>query len=466
MDEMQAQPAQPCSDAEVLFLEGCRRMEDGDGEAEGYFRKALALAPDLAEAWINLGLLFDQRGEPEAAETCYRRAMELAPGCAEVPLNLGGLLINAKRFAEAGEICQKAVALAPASAPAWTNLGVLKACLHLEEDAESCYRTALALEAGHPEALFNLSYILLRQGRFAEGWSCLEARPWYQALAARLPFPRWQGEDIHGRAILIGIEAGHGDMIQLCRYATELKVRGAKRVGLLCHPGLKALFATLTDVDAVIPVAGQMPDLSWDFWVPPLSLPYRCETRLETIPAHLPYLAAPADRVEKWAALALPEGVRVGLVWRGNPKFENDADRSLPSLGLLAPLWSVPGARFISLQKGAGEDEARRPPEGLALLALGGELDDFADTAALIERLDLLICVDTAVAHLAGALGKPCWVLLPDHRTDWRWLTGRSDSPWYPGALRLFRQTETGWEAVIAEVATALEAFVGDARGC
>lgn len=460
MDEMETLHAQSRSDAELLFLEGCRRMEGGDGEAELFFRKALALAPDLAEAWINLGLLLDGRGEQDLAESCYRRAMELAPECAEAPLNLGSLLINAKRYAEAEEVCQRTVALAPASAPAWTNLGVLKASLHLEEDAESCYRTALALEAGHPKALFNLSYILLRQGRFEEGWSCLEARPWYQALANRLPFPRWQGEELAGRAILIGLEAGHGDMIQLCRYATELKARGAKRVGLLCHPGLKALFATLADVDAVIPATGRMPDMDWDFWVPPLSLPHRCGTRLETIPARLPYLTAPADRVEKWAALALPEGVRVGLVWRGNPKFENDADRSLSSLDLLAPLWKVRGARFISLQKGAGEDEAERAHEAGTLLALGAGLDDFADTAALIERLDLLICVDTAVAHLAGALGKPCWVLLPDHKTDWRWLTGRSDSPWYPGALRLFRQSGTGWDAVIGEVATALEEFV------
>jgi Flp pilus assembly protein TadD len=462
MDEMET--LQMHSAAEVLFLEGCRRMEEGDGEAEHFFHKALALAPDLAEAWINLGLLFDQRAEPEPAEACYRRALELAPECAEVTLNLGGLLTNTKRFAEAVDICQRAVALAPASAPAWTNLGVLKACQHFEADAESCYRTALALEPGHPKALFNLSYILLRQGRFEEGWSCLEARQWYQAQSSRLPFPRWQGEDLGGLAILIGLEAGHGDMIQLCRYATELKARGAKSVGLLCHPGLKALFATLEDIDLVISFAEQMPEMHWDFWVPPLSLPYRCATRLDTIPAHLPYLAAPADRIEKWAPLALPEGVRVGLVWRGNPKFENDADRSLASLGLLAPLWSVPGASFISLQKGAGEDEARRPPEGLALLALGDALEDFADTAALIERLDLLICVDTAVAHLAGALGKPCWVLLPDYKTDWRWLTGRSDSPWYPGALRLFRQTETGWGDVIAEVAVALEEFVRDAR--
>jgi hypothetical protein len=147
-------------------------------------------------------------------------------------------------------------------------------------------------------------------------------------------------------------------------------------------------------------------------------------------------------------------------VWKGSTQFENDADRSLPSLDVLAPLWTVADVNFISLQKGAGEDEAAQPPKGLPLLNLGYQLEDFADTAAVVTSLDLVICVDTAIAHLAGALGKPCWVLLPEYKTDWRWLTERTDSPWYPVNMRLFRQPAMGnWATVIAEVVIALKQF-------
>ena len=159
-----------------------------------------------------------------------------------------------------------------------------------------------------------------------------------------------------------------------------------------------------------------IPASGWDFWTPPMSLPYYCRTRLDSIPAAIPYLSADPAKLAKWSRLLPASGVCVGLAWKGNPDFENDGDRSLPSLDLLAPLGSVAGVNFVSLQKGAGEDEARRPPAGLSLLALGDALEDFADTAAVIAGLDLVISVDTAVAHLAGALGKPCWVLLPDYK--------------------------------------------------
>lgn len=450
------------ADAEALFVEASRQMQAGEAGAEAGFRRALALAPDLAEAWVNLGLLLEGRGEPGFAEICYRQAIEHERSLVQAWLNLGALLTQTRRLAEAEEACRRALELAPHSPAGWINLGVLEACRQRDEEAESCYRTALALEPGHANARFNLAYLLLRQGGLTEGWACLEARDWYRGLAAHLPFARWQGEPLAGQNILIGIEAGHGDMIQFCRYAPRLKAAGATRVGILCHPGLKALFATLDGVDTAIalgePIAGQ-----WDFWVPPLSLPFLFQTRLDTIPARLPYLAPPADRRAKWADRALPEGLKVGLVWRGNPRFENDAERSLPSLATLAPLWRVAGAGFVSLQKGAGEDEASSPPPAQPLLAQGQDFGDFADTAALIARLDLVIAVDTGIAHLAGALGVPCWILLPSYKPDWRWLTARSDSPWYPGVVRLFRR-QADWADTVEEVAAALEEFVRSAR--
>jgi hypothetical protein len=314
------------------------------------------------------------------------------------------------------------------------------------------------LNDSYRTARFNLSYLLLRQGRFEEGWYCLEARNWYAALTAQLDCPRWQGESVAGKSILISFEAGHGDVIQFCRYADVLKAQGAASITMICHPPLKALLEGMKSVNAVIAFDEQIPSSGWDFWTPLLSIPYYCKTRLDTIPANIPYLQAPRKLIEKWAALLPKNGLRVGLVWKGSTQFENDADRSLPSLAVLAPLGSVANVSFISLQKGAGEDEAIQPPSGLNLIHIGSQLTDFADTAAVVMNLDLIICVDTAIAHLAGALGKPCWVLLPEYKTDWRWMKDRTDSPWYPGTMRLFRQPAMGdWSSVVAEVVAALE---------
>lgn len=461
--------------AEALFFAANAHWRAGEmALAEACLREALGLAPSFAEAHANLALLLDQSGHKAEAESHYRQALAGHPGCVQTLLNFGAMLAQQKRFTEAEEAYRRALALHPESAVAWSNLGVLQACCKDEAAAEASYRRAIALDADYALARFNFSYLLLRQGRFDEGWACLEARDWYAPLERHLACPRWRGEDLGGKSILIGFEAGHGDMIQFCRYAAVLKQRGAARVDLLCHPGLKSLFATLSGVDQVIGLDEPLPATAWDFWTPPLSLPGYCRTRLATIPASLPYLRADPLKAADWAAVLRAEVVdgatsgrrdlRVGLVWKGNPLFENDADRSLPGLHLLAALGAVVGVRFFSLQKGAGEDEAADPPAGLPLLSLGPRLTDFADTAALIANLDLVISVDTAVAHLAGALGKPCWLLLPDYKTDWRWLTGRDDSPWYPGVMRLFRQPAGGgWAPVVNALTKALALFA--ARG-
>jgi Flp pilus assembly protein TadD len=444
--------------AETLFFEGNRHMRAGDNdEAERCFRQALTLVPDFSEALANLAMLREQAGAMQEAESCYRRAIALYSGNVQVQLNLGVLLLNMKRFDEAETVNRLAVQQAPESAAAWSNLGVLLACTKRETEAEQCYRQAMALDAGYAKARFNLSYLLLRQGRFEEGWPCLEARVWNDYMAGYFSCARWQGEPLTGKTIAIGFEAGHGDMIQFCRYAVALKAMGAAHVTLICHPGLQTLFATLPGVDEIRTINDDISATNWDYWTLPMSLPYHCGTRADTIPAPIPYLAADAATAAAWASRLPAAALRVGLAWRGNARFENDADRSLPGLSAFAPLGAVTGVQFVSLQKGPGEEEALHPPAGLPLLALGPTLQDFADTAALISQLDLVISVDTAVAHLAGSLGKPCWVLLPDYRTDWRWLTERSDSPWYPQHMRLFRQTHSGdWPPVIAAVAAAL----------
>lgn len=446
-------------DAEALFFRGNQCMQNGDDAgAEACFRQAVQLAPDFAEAYANLGLLLERTGDPENAEACYWRSIALNPAYAETHLNLGALLAQRKRFKEAELAYMQAIMLRQDSPTGWSNLGVLYACTKREVEAEQCYRTALSLDPSWSKARFNLSYLLLRQGRFDEGWECLGARNWFPAFVRQLDCPPWQGESLAGKSVLIGYEAGHGDMIQFCRYAAVLKEQGTASITLVCHPALKTLLASVAGVDSVVALDEPLPSSGWDVWTLPMSIPRYCKTRIDTIPASIPYLHVPESLIRKWAALIPDGGLRVGLVWKGNPNFENDAERSLPSLDLLAPLGEVGGVHLCSLQKGAGEAEALQPPAGMQLTHIGSQLADFADTAAALMNLDVLICVDTAVAHLAGALGRPCWVLLPDYKTDWRWLTGRADSPWYPGVMRLFRQPAVGdWGPVVAEVAAALE---------
>ncbi len=450
---------------EHQFFEAIRLMQEGQsGAAEDAFRHALRLDPDLAEAHANLALLLERRGGWEEAEAHYHRALELRPQEPAIRLNFGAMLAGRKRLAEAEAEYLNALSLDPSSPAAWSNLGVLLACKKRDPEAEDCYRTALELVPGYAKAEFNLAYLLLRQGRYEEGWRCFEARDWNAPLDGYFQFPRWNGEPLQDKSVLIGFEGGHGDMIQFCRYARLMKESGAGRVSLLCHPGLKRLLSGLRGVDEVIGFSGPVAATGWDYWTPPMSLPLRFGTRLETIPATLPYLAADPVLARRWGVTMQPAGtgVRVGLAWSGNPGFENDADRSLGSSALLAPLAEVEGIRCFSLQVGAGADEIAPLAAQLSLTDLSSGIGDFADTAAIIANLDLVISVDTAVAHLAGALGKRCWVLLPHYKTDWRWLTDRDDSPWYPDVMRLFRQPRPGaWDEVIDAVKTELAALAG-----
>lgn len=427
-------------------------MAAGDvAGAETCFLRALALEPMHGPARANLGYLKERQGALAEAEFHYLQAIALMPDHAQLYQNLGVLLLREKRFAESESAMRTAVEVAPESASAWCQLGVLLACTHREFEGEECYRQALTLDPEHARARFNLSYLLLRQARFAEGWRMLDARWLFDAIPQSFDCPFWEGEPLEGKSVIVCLEAGHGDMIHFIRYVTQLK---AARVAVLCQPGLKRLFATLAGVDEVYALGEQVPE-DWDFWTRAMRLPGLFGTELDSIPAAVPYLSAQPELVRHWREQLPQQGLRVGLAWKGNPNFESDADRSLPSLMTLAPLAAVQ-AHFVSLQKGAGEEEALRPPAGMSLHAIGPQLGDFADTAAVIANLDLVISVDTAVAHLAGAMGKPCWLLLPDYRCDWRWMTERDDSPWYP-SMRLFRQPPGGgWAPVIAAVATAL----------
>jgi Flp pilus assembly protein TadD len=450
-------------EASSLFQEGLELMATANrARAKDAFQRALQLNPEFAEAHANLGLLLEGEGRHDEAEASYRRALELCPEMVQTSINLGALLAALKRHTEAEETYRHVLRIVPEHPGALSNLGVLLACLKREAEAERCYRAALAAAPEHRSASFNLGSLLLRQGRYAEGWWRLESRDWRSPLKGYLDgFPRWQGESLEGKSLLIAAEGGQGDMLQFCRYAPLIKNRGAARVSVFCHPGLTRLFARLRGVDEVLTSGSQPPAEGWDYWTLPFSLPHLFQTTLDTIPADLPYLSAEPAEIARWqSVLGKPwSDLGVGLVWKGNPRFQRDTDRSLNSVSVLAPLKEVPGSRFFSLQKGAAE-EGSSVQGLLPLVDLGPQLGDFADTAAVVMNLDLVITVDTAVAHLAGALGKPCWVLLSDSPTEWRWLKDRADSPWYPRVLRLFRQRNPkDWGPVIADVETALKAL-------
>lgn len=456
--------SQPSFD--VLFHEGVRLMQAGDSvSAQQAFRAALLLAPHVAAAHVNLGLLLTQEGNWMEAEHHYRTALGLDPGQYQAWLHYGALLAACKRFAESEAAYRHALALAPTAPGVLSNLGVLLACTKRETEAEACYRAALALDPQYKNASFNLAYLLLRQGRFDEGWAAFESRDWYARFAQHFAFPRWHGEALEGKRLMIAFEAGHGDMIQFCRYAGVARQLGAAQIAIVCHPALATLFTRLEGVDTVYGFDEDVPQTGWDYWTPPMSFPFmlgtRLDTQLRTIPAKVPYLQADPDKTARLAPALASSSLRVGLVWQGNPRFENDADRSLPSVDVLAPLLAVEGVQFFSLQKGTGQLDGTGPA---SLIDLAPHIASFDDTAALLASLDLIITVDTAVAHLAGAMDRPCWVLLPDYKTDWRWMKKRTDTPWYPG-MRLFRQRAGGgWPDVILDVADALRLMLAQDR--
>jgi Tfp pilus assembly protein PilF len=443
----------------ALYRLGEQHMLAGQLEpAAQAFRQALALDAQFAEAHANLGYVLDQCGDHGEAEGHYRTALQLAPDNATLHLNLGALLAQQKRHAEAEASYAAALALEPESSAVWSNLGALNLNLQREDTAEACLRQAIALDPANAKARFNLAYLQLRHGHFEEGWALLEARDWYRAMEQQLTFPRWHGEPLAGHSLLVTYEAGHGDVIQFCRFIPLLKAQGATHITLLCHPALKALMGGLNGLDAVCGFDQALAASHFDYWMPLLSAPHHLGTRTHTVPAQLPYLHANPDLCANWAShLPNISALRVGLVWKGNPQFENDHDRSLPHLQTLAPLWQVPGVEFVSLQKGAGERDAVQCSAVQPLTDLGSRMQDFADAAAIVAQLDLVITVDTAMAHLAGALGKPCWLLLPWYMTDWRWGAEGSQSLWYPKVMRLFRQESEGdWGPVIANVVLAL----------
>ncbi len=491
-------------------------------EAADCCRRALELAPDLPELHNNLGIALKENGSLAAAVLSLEHAVQLRPTYAEAYYNLANALVELRRLEEAERAYRRAMELAPSDRATHNNLGLLLqlkgdysgaiACfefadaqarcerghalakLHQWDEAEDELRRSLELarsdggtrndlgvvlqhkgdysgamdhfdsalqyQADSAEPHQNRALLRLLHGDFAQGWPEYEWR--WKKPGDRPPHddqPRWEGQSLSGRTILLWCEQGHGDAIQFIRFAPLVRQSGA-RVLLECPLILHALFGTTAGIDRLVD-----PDAdteAFDYHLSLVSLPAVLGTTLETVPATIPYLFAEAERVAHWRQkLADVREFKVGIAWQGNPDFAGDYYRSIP-LEKFAPLAACPGVRLFSLQKGYGHEQLAPLAEQWNIVDLGLTLDEdtgaFVDTAAVMMNLDLVITSDTSIAHVAGALGVPVWVAL-QFSPNWRWLLERDDSPWYP-TMRLFRQSRFGnWDDVFADMAQQLRSL-------
>ena len=416
-------------------------------EAAEAFHRALALQPDFAEAHANLGALLKQQGQADAAIASCRKAIALHPSLAEAHEALGGALADNGLLAEAAASLQQAIALQPGNHTSHDNLATVLLQQGYLDDAIAGFRTAVALQPQAANAHHNLAMALLARGDMAEGWREYEWR-WRMPHSPQRPFaqPQWRGEPGGGRTLLIHAEQGFGDTIQFCRYAS-LAAAAQWRVVLEVQRPLVRLLRSLAGVEQIIPQGEALP--AFDAHCPMLSLPLAL-AGLPAIPSAHSYLSHDPAEAAAWRP-RLGAAPLIGLAWAGSASLATDRRRSLAPQRF-APLLAVPGLQFVSLQK-----DGPRPPAEFALTDVMAEIEDFAATAALIANLDLIIAVDTAVAHLAAALSRPVW-LLDRFDSDWRWQVDRKHSPWYP-TLRRYRQDQPGnWDSVLAEVAADLRA--------
>jgi tetratricopeptide (TPR) repeat protein len=424
-------------------------------EALADFDKALALRPDMASAWLGRGNVFNTLNRNDDALAAYDKALTLNPGFAEAWLGRGHVCRNLGRFDEALTAYDKVLALKPDLPEAWFSRGNVFFDLNRDDEALENFGKAIDLRAENAEALLNKSLVKLSLGEFEEGWALYEWRwksKFFTAPVRHFSQKPWLGDtDIAGKTVLVHSEQGFGDIIQFYRYLAELKKLGCKIIFETPAPLIPLFAAQKNDVQ-IIPWGATHPP--FDVHCPLLSLPHAFKTTLQTIPASIPYLFSSPEKLDHWRTkLGKKAKPRVGLAWSGNPR-NPDTRRNIP-LELLLPKMST-GIEWHSLQKDIREDDRSSLKSNPAIIDYTASLNDFSDTAALIAELDLVISVDTVVAHLAGALGKPVWILLPFH-PDFRWLRGRTDSPWYPTA-HLFRQTYNGdWGDVIDQVSRELQ---------
>ncbi|MFC2140313.1 tetratricopeptide repeat protein [Candidatus Auribacterota bacterium] len=500
------------------------KKQEKINEAATAYSKALLLKPDYAEAYVNLGLILLNRERLKEALEAFDRAIKFKANYAEAYNSRGIVLLKMKKMSEAIAIFDQAIAIDPQFAEAYNSKGIallklgkfaealavfdraiaikpdyveaynnrghvfrkkgdLEAALksfdqalalksdYVEgyngrgitlqdqgrvDEALTTFETALSLDPKHAKAVCNSSFLLLSQGDFAEGWKRYEWRWKDPDFCPKRKFkqPEWDGSELKGKKILVYSEQGMGDNMQFIRYIPLLKKKGAYVI-VECPETLKHLFATITDIDNLITKEDKLPD--FDLQIPLLSLPYILGTTLDNIPCQVPYIFPPKTGPE---IETHPQLKNIGLVWAGEPRYENDLNRSI-DIYLFKELFNLSEVNFFSLQYGKREDDINTLGDNFKIIDLSKKLSDFSVTAFLIDKMDLIISVDTAVAHLSGALGKPVWTLLP-FASDWRWMLKRADSPWYP-SMRLFRQPKVGdWKSVLKKVREELIKWIQD----
>lgn len=483
-------------EALVRLLAWCHLWTGDLPGAEQWIARAQALAPAHWEVQFGAATVALAAGRVDDAERCFERAVDIEPDNVEA---LNGLVVCHLDRADppgAEAAARRVIAVDDRQQMAWANLGVALARLRRYDEARPAFERALALEetaaedvdsyvnygnclreAGDLDAALRLyerclperpsvnahgdyAFALLTVGRLPEGWREYQFRWMTNAFLRRYPGfdrPAWTGQDLAGRTIMLWSEQGLGDNIQFIRYAPLVKALGAT-VLVVARDELVPLVRECAGIDRI--VGRDQPTPEFDFHCPLMSLPRVFGTDLDSIPAAVPYIAPAGDVLRKWQSRLPPVAQpRVGLVWAGSPAHPNDRYRST-TLAQLEPVLRTPGVQFVSLQKGPPADQLQASAASADIVDLGPDLGDFGDTLAAIALLDLVICVDTSVAHLAGALGKPTWVLLP-HPADFRWLERREDSPWYP-TMRLFRQDDRrDWAPVLAGMAQALADWAG-----
>jgi tetratricopeptide (TPR) repeat protein len=454
------------------------------------YQRAIELNPQMPESYANLGVLLRSIGKREAALIAYGRALDLNPDCAEVHCNLGVALAEVDRMDEAMQCYERALAINPEFVNAHYNLAnawrkadehekaieTYRHAIDLKPDfvqafsnmamsfndlgqddlALRAYDRAVELRPDWAEARWNRSLTQLLLGNFERGWAEFDCRNQIDPPSSReFPGKRWDGESLAGKTILFNYEMGLGDSINFVRYI-PLVAPGAARVILEIQEPLRELCESIPGVDEVVCLQRDEPFLKYDVHCSLMRLPQLFRSDPATMPRTVPYLKPSEARAKKWSRKVGPrsENLRVGLVWAGSPEHQNDRHRSIP-LASLASLATVHNIDFFALQRGPASAQANDPPRGMRLANIATDFDNLADTAAAIEQLDLVISVDTSVAHLAGALGTPVWVLLA-FVPDWRWMLGRSDTPWYP-QMRLFRQPRRGdWATPIRRITEEL----------
>jgi tetratricopeptide (TPR) repeat protein len=429
-------------------------------EAITCYKTAIQLNPSIPDAYNSTGVAFQEKGQLDEAITFYQKALQLNADYSDAYYNLGNAFKDKEQPDGAIACYRRALQINPHHIDAYNNLGIVFQDKGQLEDAITCSQKALQLNPHDADAHWNMSLALLSSGNLKEGWKEYEWRSKVKDFCQRtFPQPLWDGTDIAGRTILIYAEQGLGDTIQFIRYVPFVAQRGAKVI-FECQKDLKSLAQNVEGVQRVIAYGEQLPE--FDVQCPLLSLPLVFDTTLESIPAKIPYIGVGSVLIQEWRERINHDNskFKIGLVWAGGQRDKRERCRSF-SLDAFLPFVQLGDVTFYSLQKGEAAKQTKNPPEGMKIIDYTGEIHDFSDTTAFIANLDLVISVDTAVAHLAGALGRPVWTLLP-FSPDWRWLLNREGSLWYP-TMRLFRQPSSGdWESVINCVKKELTQFMND----